>query len=190
MSFDTESVGCSVATGFIVDAARGLILTNRHVVHQGPVTATTFKPKRLEESDATKVIARATGRCVITRVEINIKEFGKVRQTESPSTGGNLTRRNTRAPVLALPLVTAHCQLATISFDRIESGMGQHGLVGNLQPVADAFNVSEFNEDCKLTAANFARLTQGMKGLPEVPEMELWRRAGFAPSFWQERGYF
>jgi hypothetical protein len=68
--------------------------------------------------------------------------------------------------------------------------MGQHGLVGNLQPVADAFNVSEFNEDCKLTAANFARLTQGMKGLPEVPEMELWRRAGFAPSFWQERGYF
>jgi hypothetical protein len=39
MSFDTESAGCSVATGFIVDAARGLILTNRHVVHQGPVTA-------------------------------------------------------------------------------------------------------------------------------------------------------
>ena len=28
-----------VATGFVVDAERGLILTNRHVVHQGPVTA-------------------------------------------------------------------------------------------------------------------------------------------------------
>ena len=127
MSFDTESAGCSVATGFIVDAARGLILTNRHVVHQGPVTATTFKPKRLEESDATKVIARATGRCVITRVENSIMESGKVRQTESPPTGGNLTRRSTRAPVLALPLVVAHCQVATICFVRNESGMGQHG---------------------------------------------------------------
>ena len=39
MSFDTEGAGCSVATGFVVDAKQGLILTNRHVVHQGPVTA-------------------------------------------------------------------------------------------------------------------------------------------------------
>jgi S1-C subfamily serine protease len=39
MTFDTEEAGCSVATGFVVDAKRGLILTNRHVVHQGPVTA-------------------------------------------------------------------------------------------------------------------------------------------------------
>jgi hypothetical protein len=65
--------------------------------------------------------------------------------------------------------------------------MGQHGLVGNLRPTAGPFNITDLNEDCKLTAENFARLTQGMKGLPEVPEMELWRRASFAPSFWQER---
>lgn len=38
-SFDTEGSSSSVATGFIVDAERGLILTNRHVVMPGPVVA-------------------------------------------------------------------------------------------------------------------------------------------------------
>jgi len=38
-SFDTEINSSLVATGFVVDAAHGLILTNRHVVTPGPVTA-------------------------------------------------------------------------------------------------------------------------------------------------------
>lgn len=38
-SFDTEAASSSVGTGFIVDAERGLILTNRHMVHAGPVVA-------------------------------------------------------------------------------------------------------------------------------------------------------
>jgi pro-apoptotic serine protease NMA111 len=38
-AFDTEPPGVAVATGFVVDAERGLILTNRHVVRPGPVTA-------------------------------------------------------------------------------------------------------------------------------------------------------
>jgi S1-C subfamily serine protease len=37
--FDTEGAGVAVATGFVVDSKRGLILTNRHVVRPGPVTA-------------------------------------------------------------------------------------------------------------------------------------------------------
>lgn len=37
--FDTETAGTSFGTGFVVDAARGLLLTNRHMVHAGPVTA-------------------------------------------------------------------------------------------------------------------------------------------------------
>ena len=37
--FDTESASVSAATGFVVDAERGLILTNRHVVQPGPVVA-------------------------------------------------------------------------------------------------------------------------------------------------------
>lgn len=36
-SFDTEDAGHSFATGFVVDAERGIILTNRHVVTPGPV---------------------------------------------------------------------------------------------------------------------------------------------------------
>lgn len=38
-AFDTEWNSSSQATGFVVDAKRGLILTNRHVVTAGPVTA-------------------------------------------------------------------------------------------------------------------------------------------------------
>lgn len=38
-SFDTSSARFSYATGFIVDAQRGIILTNRHVVQSGPVVA-------------------------------------------------------------------------------------------------------------------------------------------------------
>jgi S1-C subfamily serine protease len=37
--FDTESAGTSQGTGFVVDAERGLILTNRHLVEPGPVVA-------------------------------------------------------------------------------------------------------------------------------------------------------
>jgi S1-C subfamily serine protease len=38
-AFDTEWNTSAQATGFVVDARRGLILTNRHVVTSGPVTA-------------------------------------------------------------------------------------------------------------------------------------------------------
>lgn len=38
-AFDGDQAGYSMATGFVVDAERGLILTNRHVVTPGPVTA-------------------------------------------------------------------------------------------------------------------------------------------------------
>lgn len=38
-TFDTEDAGHSFATGFVVDAERGIILTNRHVVTPGPVTS-------------------------------------------------------------------------------------------------------------------------------------------------------
>src|SRR5271154_7121215 len=38
-SFDTERNISGQATGFVIDAERGLILTNRHVVTPGPVIA-------------------------------------------------------------------------------------------------------------------------------------------------------
>ena len=38
-AFDTEWNASAQATGFVVDAERGLVLTNRHVVTPGPVTA-------------------------------------------------------------------------------------------------------------------------------------------------------
>ncbi|HVC30555.1 MAG TPA: trypsin-like peptidase domain-containing protein, partial [Steroidobacteraceae bacterium] len=38
-AFDTDSNETAQATGFVVDAKRGIILTNRHVVTPGPVTA-------------------------------------------------------------------------------------------------------------------------------------------------------
>jgi pro-apoptotic serine protease NMA111 len=47
-AFDTEWNQSSQATGFVVDAARGLILTNRHVVTPGPVVATAVLQNREE----------------------------------------------------------------------------------------------------------------------------------------------
>lgn len=47
-AFDTESNSSGQATGFIVDAKRGLILTNRHVVTPGPVTAQAVFQNREE----------------------------------------------------------------------------------------------------------------------------------------------
>ena len=38
-AFDTEWNSSSQATGFVIDAERGLMLTNRHVVTPGPVTS-------------------------------------------------------------------------------------------------------------------------------------------------------
>lgn len=38
-SFDTEGASTTIGTGFIIDAERGLILTNRHLVQGGPVVA-------------------------------------------------------------------------------------------------------------------------------------------------------
>ena len=38
-AFDTEWNQSTQATGFVVDARRGLVLTNRHVVTPGPVRA-------------------------------------------------------------------------------------------------------------------------------------------------------
>ena len=49
-SFDTAAASSSQATGFVVDAERGYILTNRHVVQSGPVTAEAlFEDKEVVE---------------------------------------------------------------------------------------------------------------------------------------------
>ncbi|HVN43000.1 MAG TPA: trypsin-like peptidase domain-containing protein, partial [Steroidobacteraceae bacterium] len=47
-AFDTEWNMSSQATGFVIDAERGLILTNRHVVTPGPVVATAVFQSREE----------------------------------------------------------------------------------------------------------------------------------------------
>lgn len=47
-SFDTDWNSSGQATGFVVDAKRGLILTNRHVVTPGPVTAQAVFQNREE----------------------------------------------------------------------------------------------------------------------------------------------
>ena len=47
-AFDTASNSTTQATGFVIDASRGLILTNRHVVQAGPVTAEALFSNREE----------------------------------------------------------------------------------------------------------------------------------------------
>ena len=47
-AFDTEWNTTAQATGFVIDAKRGLVLTNRHVVTPGPVTAQAIFQNREE----------------------------------------------------------------------------------------------------------------------------------------------
>ena len=49
-AFDTEWNTTAQATGFVIDAKRGLILTNRHVVTPGPVTAQAIFPESRRSS--------------------------------------------------------------------------------------------------------------------------------------------
>src|SRR5271169_5182246 len=41
-SFDTDPAGWKEGTGFVVDRANGIILSNRHLVTQAPITATAI----------------------------------------------------------------------------------------------------------------------------------------------------
>lgn len=43
-TFDTHHAGTFEGTGFVVDRTRGIILSNRHIVTQAPVTATAIFP--------------------------------------------------------------------------------------------------------------------------------------------------
>ena len=47
-AFDTAGSSTTQATGFVVDAERGLILTNRHVVQSGPIIAEALFSNREE----------------------------------------------------------------------------------------------------------------------------------------------
>ena len=47
-AFDTAANSTTQATGFVVDSERGIILTNRHVVQSGPVTAEALFSNREE----------------------------------------------------------------------------------------------------------------------------------------------
>ncbi|KAI8853479.1 hypothetical protein BC829DRAFT_424639 [Chytridium lagenaria] len=49
-NFDTDHQGASQASGFIVDKERGIILSNRHVVHPGPVLAEGIFSQSKEET--------------------------------------------------------------------------------------------------------------------------------------------
>ena len=47
-AFDTEAASSAYATGFVVDKARGILLTNRHVLRPGPCVAEAVFQNREE----------------------------------------------------------------------------------------------------------------------------------------------
>lgn len=53
-AFDGKGAGSSYATGFVVDAKKGIILTNRHVVRTGPIVAEAILQNN-EEIDLTPI---------------------------------------------------------------------------------------------------------------------------------------
>lgn len=70
-AFDGNGASFSVATGFVVDLARGIILTNRHVVTPGPVVADAIFLNK-EEVDLVPIY-----RCGTVRVCCEYGECGE-----------------------------------------------------------------------------------------------------------------
>lgn len=62
-SFDTDPALASEATGFVVDAERGYILTNRHVVGAGPFTGYVIFDNHEEVSSSHECDVRSTSTC-------------------------------------------------------------------------------------------------------------------------------
>ncbi|KAJ3293734.1 serine protease [Rhizoclosmatium sp. JEL0117] len=54
-AFDTDSQKSSQASGFVVDKERGIILSNRHVVHPGPILAEAIFNQSKEEIKLTPI---------------------------------------------------------------------------------------------------------------------------------------
>ena len=76
--FDGDVAGSAHATGFVVDAERGIILTNRHVVSTGPVRAeATFNNKEEVRTEIFPIslfsLPRATSPCRCCRILRRLK---------------------------------------------------------------------------------------------------------------------
>jgi S1-C subfamily serine protease len=78
-AFDTEPAGSSYATGFVVDARRGLLLTNRHVVTPGPIVAEAIFLNR-EELPVHPVYADPVHDFAFLRFDPSALQFMAVRE--------------------------------------------------------------------------------------------------------------
>ncbi|ONH77809.1 hypothetical protein BOH78_0283, partial [Pichia kudriavzevii] len=81
VNFDTETSLCSEATGFVVDAKQGIILTNRHVVGPGPFIGYAVFDNH-EEVEVTPIYRDPVHDFGFLRFDVSKIKYMKVQQLE------------------------------------------------------------------------------------------------------------
>jgi pro-apoptotic serine protease NMA111 len=81
VNFDTESSLCSEATGFVVDATQGIILTNRHVVGPGPFVGYAVFDNH-EEVEVTPIYRDPVHDFGFLKFDVSKVKYMKIQQLE------------------------------------------------------------------------------------------------------------